>query len=61
VAAQLSKLAAIETVEGTVADVGTALASYTELFSKLFWVGLAVAAVLLALSPLLKRMMRGIH
>jgi POT family proton-dependent oligopeptide transporter len=61
VAAQLSKLAAIETVEGTVADVGTALASYTDLFSKLFWVGLAVAAVLLALSPLLKRMMRGIH
>ncbi|HKK22354.1 MAG TPA: oligopeptide:H+ symporter [Pseudohaliea sp.] len=61
VAAQLSKIAAIETVEGTVADVGTALASYTELFGKLFWVGLAVAAVLLALSPLLKRMMRGIH
>ena len=61
VAAQLSKIAAIETVEGTVADVGTALASYTDLFSKLFWVGLAVAAVLLALSPLLKRMMRGIH
>lgn len=61
VAAQLSKLAAIETVEGTVADVGTALASYTDLFSKLFWVGLAVAAVLLVLSPLLKRMMRGIH
>ncbi len=61
VAAQLSKLAAIKTVEGTVADVGTALASYTDLFSKLFWVGLAVAAVLLALSPLLKRMMRGIH
>jgi POT family proton-dependent oligopeptide transporter len=61
VAAQLSKIAAIETVDGTVADVGTALASYTALFGKLFWVGLAVGAVLLALSPLLKRMMRGIH
>ena len=61
VAAQLSKLAAIETVEGTVAEVGTALASYTALFGKLFWVGLAVAAVLLTVSPLLKRMMRGIH
>jgi POT family proton-dependent oligopeptide transporter len=61
VAAQLSKLAAISTVDGGVADLGSALASYTELFGKLFWVGLAVAAVLLAAAPVLKRMMRGIH
>jgi POT family proton-dependent oligopeptide transporter len=61
VAVQLAKLAAIETVDGTVADVSVALASYTELFGNLFYVGLAFATVLLLISPLLKKMMHGIH
>ncbi|MCB1687309.1 MAG: peptide MFS transporter, partial [Halioglobus sp.] len=61
VAVQLSKLAAIETVNGTVTDISAALASYTELFNGLLYVGLGVAAVLLLLSPLLKKMMHGIH
>ena len=61
VAAQLAKLAAVETVDGAVADVSVALASYTELFSNLLWVGLGVAAALLLISPLLKRMMHGVH
>ncbi len=61
VAAQLAKLAAIETVDGAVTDIGAALAGYTELFSGLLYVGLAVAALLLLLSPLLKKMMHGIH
>lgn len=60
VAVQLSKLAAIETVDGTVADVGLALASYTNLFEKLVWIGVAVALLLLLISPLLKKMMHGI-
>lgn len=60
VAVQLSKLAAIATVDGTVQDVGLALASYTDLFEKLLWIGLAVAALLLLISPLLKKMMHGI-
>ena len=61
VAVQLSKLAAIETVDGGVVDIDLALASYTELFSSLFWVGLGAAAVLLVLSPVLKKMMHGIN
>jgi POT family proton-dependent oligopeptide transporter len=61
VAVQLSKLAAIHTVDGAVTDIGAALASYTELFSGLLYTGLGVAAVLLLFSPLLKRMMHGIH
>lgn len=61
VAAQLAKLAAIPTVDGTIMDVSEALASYTALFNDLFYVGLGVAALLLALSPLLKKMMHGIH
>jgi POT family proton-dependent oligopeptide transporter len=61
VAAQLAKLAAIDTVDGTVTDVGAALASYTELFNGLLYVGLAVAGLLLVISPLLKKLMHGIH
>lgn len=61
VAAQLAKLAAVETVQGTVADVSVALASYTELFTNLLWVGLGVAALLLLISPILKKMMHGVH
>lgn len=60
-AAQLAKLAVIETPSGEIADVGDALALYTDLFSSLLWTGLAVGAVLLALSPILRKMMRGIH
>jgi len=61
VAVQLAKLAAIDTVGGAAADVGAALASYTELFGGLLYLGLGVAALLLLLSPLLKKMMHGVH
>jgi len=60
VAAQLAKLAALPTT-GEEPDIGTALANYTTLFSDLLYAGLAVGAVLLLLSPLLKRMMHGVH
>lgn len=61
VAAQLAQLAAIETVQGAVPDINAALASYTRLFSDLLYTGLGVAALLLLISPLLKKMMHGIH
>ena len=61
VAAQLAKLAAIDTVRGTTIDVEAALSGYTALFSDLLHAGLGVAAVLLLISPLLNRMMRGIR
>jgi len=61
VAVQLAKLAAIDTVGGTVADVSVALASYTELFTNLLWIGLGFAVLLLLVSPLLKKMMHGVH
>jgi POT family proton-dependent oligopeptide transporter len=60
VAAQLSKLAALDLQTGA-GDVATALATYTELFTSLFYVGLGVAAVQFLLAPLLKKMMHGIH
>ncbi|EED33499.1 proton/peptide symporter family protein [gamma proteobacterium NOR5-3] len=61
VAAQLAKLAAIETSSGNVTDTAGALATYGELFSSLFWLGLGAGVLMLLLSPLLRRMMHGIH
>ncbi|MDP5070092.1 MAG: MFS transporter, partial [Congregibacter sp.] len=61
VAAQLAKLAAIQTSGGAVSDTAGALASYGELFSSLFWLGLGVGVLMLLLSPILRRMMHGIH
>jgi POT family proton-dependent oligopeptide transporter len=61
VAAQISKLAAIDTEAGQVTDIAAALASYTELFNSLLWVGLGVGALMLIISPLLKKLMHGIH
>jgi POT family proton-dependent oligopeptide transporter len=61
VAAQLAKMATVETEAGQVADIGLALARYTELFDTLLWVGLAFAAFMLVISPLLKKWMHGIH
>jgi len=61
VAVQLSKLAAVHTLDGAVVDIGSALASYTELFTNLFYTGIGFAALLLLFSPILKKMMHGIH
>jgi POT family proton-dependent oligopeptide transporter len=51
----------VHTVDGAVVDLSAALASYTELFYGLLVTGLGVAALLLLISPLLKKMMHGIH
>jgi POT family proton-dependent oligopeptide transporter len=61
IAVQLSKLAAVETADGMATDIGAALAGYTELFSDLCYTGLGVAALLLLVTPVLKKMMHGIH
>jgi len=61
VAMRIGKMAALETDAGEVADVGAALATYTELFSFLMWFGLGAGVVLLLLSPLLKKGMHGVH
>ena len=61
VAAQLAKFAALETQGGAVTDTAAALGSYGDLFANLLWTGLAVGAGMLLLSPLLRRMMHGIH
>ena len=61
VAAQLAKLAALETVSGEAASTAGALSTYGDLFSSLLWIGLGTAVLMLLLAPLLRRMMHGIH
>lgn len=61
VAVQIAKIAAVETVNGAVVDIGTALARYTELFSSLLYFGLGCGLALLIISPLLKKFMHGVH
>jgi POT family proton-dependent oligopeptide transporter len=61
VAAQLAKLAAVATEGGAVADTSVALDTYSALFGNLLIMGLAVGALMLLLSPILRRMMHGIH
>jgi len=61
VATRLGKLAAISTDGGDIPDAATALATYTELFEFLMWVGLGTGLFMIIISPILRRWMHGIH
>ena len=61
VATRLGKMAAISTNAGETADIAGALATYTQLFEFLMYVGVGVGAFVLVVSPLLRRGMHGIH
>jgi proton-dependent oligopeptide transporter, POT family len=60
IAVVLANLAKIDTEGGEITDASQALASYTDLFSKLFWAGLIIGLFLLILSPLIKYLMHGV-
>ena len=61
VAVMLSKLAAIDNINGEAADLASMLASYSSLFTKLLITGVSVGLVVLILTPLLKKGMHGVH
>jgi len=61
VATRLGKLAAVATHGGEVVDSAGALATYTQLFEFLMYVGLGVGVFVLLVSPLLRRGMHGVH
>ena len=61
VAAQIAKIAAMDTVGGEVADVGVAVGIYSDFFTTLFWIGGGVGLLVLLISPLLRRGMHGVH
>jgi len=61
VATRLGKMAAIATEGGAITDSANALATYTQLFEFLMYVGVGVGIVVLLVSPLLRRGMHGVH
>lgn len=61
VATRIGRMAAIDTSGGEVADVATALATYTELYEFLMWFGLGTGVFMLLITPILKRWMHGIN
>ncbi len=61
VATRLGKMAAIDISAGESADIATAVATYTNLFSFLMWFGIGAGVFMILISPILKRWMHGIH
>ncbi|MEW6166358.1 MAG: oligopeptide:H+ symporter [Pseudomonadota bacterium] len=59
-AAQFGKLASIELVEGAALDMAAAAVKYEGLFATMLWIGLGAGAVVLLLTPLLRRAMHGV-
>jgi POT family proton-dependent oligopeptide transporter len=61
VATRIGKMAAIDTSAGVAGDPATALATYTQLFEFLMWFGVGAGALIIIISPILRRWMHGIH
>ena len=61
VATRIGKMAAISTDGGSTDDIAGALATYTQLFEFLMYLGLGVGLFMIVISPILKRWMHGIH
>jgi POT family proton-dependent oligopeptide transporter len=61
VATRLGKMAAVATSGGEVTDSAGALATYTQLFEFLMYVGVGVGVFVLIVSPILRRGMHGVH
>ncbi|NNC77948.1 MAG: peptide MFS transporter, partial [Woeseiaceae bacterium] len=61
VATRIGRMAAIPTDAGETADIAGALATYTQLFEFLMWLGLGVGVFMLLISPVLRRWSHGIH
>ncbi|MEO1244968.1 MAG: peptide MFS transporter [Pseudomonadota bacterium] len=61
VATRIGKMAAIDTTGGETQDIAGALATYTQLFEFLMYLGLGVGLFMIVISPALKRWMHGIH
>ena len=61
VATRIGKLASIDTTGGESRDIATALATYTDLFEFLMFLGIGTGIFMLIVSPLLKRGMHGVN
>jgi POT family proton-dependent oligopeptide transporter len=61
VATRIGKMAAINISAGESTDASTALATYTQLFEFLMWFGVGAGAIMIIISPILRRWMHGVH
>ncbi len=59
VATRIGKMAAIDT--GATGDAASILTTYTELYEYLMWWGIGVGLLMILISPILRKGMRGIH
>lgn len=60
IASVLANIASVDTSNGTAPDLNIAKESYLVLFEYLFYTGLIFGVILLALSPLIKKLMNGV-
>ena len=60
IASLLANIASVDTSNGQAPDLNLAKQSYLKLFEYLFYTGIGFGAVLLALSPLIKKLMHGV-
>jgi POT family proton-dependent oligopeptide transporter len=61
VAGIIAQATATDTVAGVVTDRAEALSTYGSIFGTIGWVGVGVGVFLLAISPILKKGMAGVH
>jgi POT family proton-dependent oligopeptide transporter len=61
VATRIGKMAAIGGEGTEITDSATALATYTQLFEFLMWFGISAGAIVIIISPILRRWMHGVH
>ncbi len=60
IASILANIASVDTTNGTAPDLNLAKQSYLKLFEYLFYTGIGFGILLLAFSPVLKRLMHGV-
>jgi POT family proton-dependent oligopeptide transporter len=60
IASILANIASVDTTNGTAPDLNLAKQSYLKLFEYLFYTGLGFGALLLVLSPIIKKLMHGV-
>lgn len=61
VATRIGKMAAVGTSSTETATAAELLANYTELYEFLMWLGLGVGVFMIVISPLLRKLMHGVH
>ena len=60
IASVLANFASLDTTNGNAQNIEVAKSAYGSLFVSLFYIGLVVGVILIAISPLIKRLMHGV-